>query len=462
VSLASAANTAKGLAVNFQEAIEFSLALPDMERFNTGSGARSMLLETMKSILSALGDPHTGRGTMHVTGSKGKGSTSTFINALLHASGFSTSLYTSPHLEGYTERVCFDLENISERDFAAGVTAVRETIEHQHAFNGPVSTFGALTAMFFYLTREKGCQWQVVEVGLGGSHDATNVFEAKDTAVITAISLEHTAALGKTPEEIAHHKSGIITLGCHAIVAPQRHDGARAVIEERCREVGAHLIDVATLYKTTLLECTESSQFFRIKGPHGAYELSTLMRGRHQLDNATTALAAVEHALGAAVAPDIAVRAFATAMLPGRLEVMRHAPLTVIDGAHNPDSARVLSQGLIDHFPHRKVILVLGVNSDKDVSGFLKAFQPAPVRVIATASNNLKAMSPYDVCQSALAAGLSANAYDSVEAALMRASEECTEDALICVAGSLYVAGEARTLLRTAVPVLNVNGAVNL
>lgn len=436
--------------MNFQEAIEFVLALPDMERFNTGSGARSMPLDTMKSILSRLGTPQAGRGTVHVTGSKGKGSTSTFINALLDSCGFSTSLYTSPHLEGYAERVCFNREYISERDFAYGISAVREVIEHEHAYNGPVSTFGALTAMYFYLTREKACHWQVVEVGLGGLHDATNVFETKDVAVITAISLEHTAVLGSTPEEIAQHKSGIITPGCAVVVAPQRHAGALQVVEQRCREVGARLVDVSSLYKTTLLECTDAGQAFRIEGPHGTYDLFTPMRGRHQLDNATTALAAVENALNAPLPADVARKAFATSSLPGRLEVMRKTPLVVIDGAHNPDSARVLSQALADHFAGKKVILVLGMNSDKDAAGFLKAFQPAPLRVIATASNNLKAMSPYDLSQSALAAGLSVNACETVEKSLHRAVSQCDEDTLICITGSLYVAGEARTLLRTA------------
>lgn len=436
--------------MNFQEAIDFALALPDMERFNSGSGARSMPLATMRSILSKLGDPQHGRGTIHVTGSKGKGSTSTFINALLHASGFQTALYTSPHLEGYRERISFNLENISEADFAEGMSAVRSTVEEEHAVNGPVSTFGAFTAMFFELVRRRGIQWQVVEVGLGGTHDATNVFQSKEVAVITAISLEHTAFLGNTPEEIAEQKSGIITPGCFAVVAPQRHAGTISVIEARCRQVGAQLIDVSKEYQTDLLQCTEAGQRFTVQSPRHTYELFTGMRGRHQLDNATTAIAAVEHALGAAIPDDVAAQAMRTAILSGRLEVVDRSPLTVIDGAHNPDSARVLSQALADHFPHHKVILILGMNSDKDVSGFLKAFQPAPAKIIATASNNLKAMAPYDVCQAALAAGLSASASQTVEEALHRAAQEASANSIICIAGSLYVAGEARTLLLAA------------
>lgn len=436
--------------MNFQEAIEFALTLPDMERFNTGIGARSMPLETMRSILTKLGEPQSQRGTVHVTGSKGKGSTSTFINALLHKAGFRTALYTSPHLEGYTERACFDQQKVSEQDFARGMSAVRAVVEEEHAQNGPVSTFGALTAMFFYLTREKGSEWQVVEVGLGGAVDATNVFSSKDVAVITAISLEHTAILGNTAEEIAHHKSGIITPGCTVVVAAQRHEGVLPVIQAHCRKMDAKYVYVPDTYLTSQLDCSADGQTFRVKGPGLTYELFTPMRGKHQLDNATTAIAAVEAALKATLDPAGATGAFAVATLPGRLEVMQRTPLTVIDGAHNPDSARVLSSALADHFPDRKVILILGMNSDKDVSGFVKAFQPAPVRLLATASNNLKAMSPFDVCQAAMSAGVSANAYDSVQTALEQALREATPDTLICVTGSLYVAGEARTLLRTA------------
>lgn len=436
--------------MNFQEAIEFALALPDMERFNSGSGARSMPLSTMRSILSRLGEPQYGRGTIHVTGSKGKGSTSTFINSILHASGYQTALYTSPHLEGYRERISFNLENISEADFAEGMSAVSSVVEEEHAVNGPVSTFGAFTAMFFEMVRRRGIQWQVVEVGMGGTHDATNVFERKDVAVITAISLEHTAILGKTPEEIAEQKSGIITPGCSAVVALQRHAGVAAVIAERCRQVGAQLIDVSKEYRTELLECTEAGQRFTVTSPHHAYELFTVMRGRHQLDNATAAIAAAEQALGAAIPDQVSAQAMRTAVLPGRLEVVGRSPLTVIDGAHNPDSARVLSQALADHFPQRRVILILGMNSDKDVSGFIKALHPAPLKIIATASNNLKAMAPYDVCQAALAIGLSATASQTVEEAVHRAAQEASADSIICIAGSLYVAGEARTLLLTA------------
>ncbi len=434
--------------MNFQEAIDFALALPDMERFNTGAGARSMPLATMRSILTQLGEPQHGRHTIHVTGSKGKGSTSTFINSLLHAGGFQTALYTSPHLEGYRERISFNLEKISENDFAEGMTAVRQIVESEHSLNGPVSTFGAFTAMFFELVRRRGVQWQVVEVGLGGTHDATNVFDSKDVTVITAISLEHTAVLGNTHEEIAEQKSGIITPGCYAVVAPQRHAGAVSVIEERCRQIGAHFVDVSKHYTTQLLECTEVGQTFSVQSPHASYRLFTGMRGRHQLDNATTAIAAVEHALNAAIPADVASQAMRTAVLPGRLEVVCRSPLTVIDGAHNPDSARVLSQALADHFPERRVTLILGMNSDKDVSGFLKAFQPAPSKIIATASNNLKAMAPYDVCQAALATGLSATACQTVDEAVQRAAQDAAPEDIICIAGSLYVAGEARTLLR--------------
>jgi dihydrofolate synthase/folylpolyglutamate synthase len=191
--------------MNYSESVEYLLALPDMERFSTGSSARSMTLAAMLSLLGVLGNPEMNRKTVHVTGSKGKGSTSAMLASLLSRVA-PTSLYSSPHLHSYCERICFDLMPCSEELFAAGVSEIAPAVTAVHqGEEGPISTFGAMTALFFHLGKLRQMVWQVVEVGMGGTFDATNVFAQKELVVITPISLEHTKILGNTTLEIGAH-----------------------------------------------------------------------------------------------------------------------------------------------------------------------------------------------------------------------------------------------------------------
>ena len=202
--------------MDYSEAIAYLMSFTDMERGFQASASPTMSLASVRSLLSRLNDPHLGRGTVHITGSKGKGSTATMVEGILRRKGYTTALFTSPHLHSFTERIAIDGDAISPEEFAAAVDAIRPAVEaERNSVHGNVSTFGVLTALFFWLVRAQArpVQWQVVEVGLGGTYDATNVFDAPDVAVITPVSLEHTAILGNTPAEIATDKAGIIKRG---------------------------------------------------------------------------------------------------------------------------------------------------------------------------------------------------------------------------------------------------------
>ncbi|HEX6030054.1 MAG TPA: Mur ligase family protein, partial [Tepidiformaceae bacterium] len=283
--------------MDYSEAIEYLMSFTDMERGFQASPSPTMSLESVRSLLARLNDPHVGRGTVHITGSKGKGSTAAMVANILRHSGQSTALFTSPHMHSFTERIVINGDAVSPEEFAAGIEAIQPAIEaEKESVHGNVSTFGILTALFFWLVRAQArkVDWQVVEVGLGGTFDATNVLEPPEIAVITPISLEHTAILGTSPAEIARDKAGIIKAGTTCVLAPQKDPAVLDVVRARCEEVGGQLVDVAARYEVQPLEKHVFGQSAKLTGPGGPREIRTPMLGRHQLENAATAVAVAE------------------------------------------------------------------------------------------------------------------------------------------------------------------------
>lgn len=441
--------------MNYIDAVNFLLSLPDMERRSRGPQARTMSLETMKSLLKVLGSPEKGRRTVHVTGSKGKGSTSAFIASAL-AIDHSTMLYSSPHLHGYRERICADLYPISEQDFASGIEKIMSDVIDVHdSDDGPISTFGAMTALYFELCRQKNIDWQIVEVGLGGLWDATNVFEETDLVVITAISLEHTTILGHSAAEIAANKGAIIKPGSLVAVAQQNNPEVLPVIADICSRQGAHLIDVGSEYKIESSHVTTQGQWFELNSKkHGRRTFKLSMLGEHQLKNASTAIAAIDALHEQKALPvkelDYAVE---RVFVPGRMEILSKSPYVVLDGAHNGDSAKALVSALQRHITaspvanpeNEKVIFVLGSNSDKDVKAILEALQPLALRIIACASASEKAMPVSKIAE--LAAEIGIDNFETTlncETALRRASQLSENKHVVCITGSLYLVAEAR------------------
>jgi len=438
--------------VEYSEALDFLLSLTDMERGHQASPNPTMNVATMRSLLSRLNDPHLGRPTVHVTGSKGKGSTAAMVTGILQRAGNSTALYSSPHLHSFTERIAFDGDAISPEEFAAGLTAIHDAvIAERDSVHGDVSTFGVLTALYFWLVRAQvpRVAWQVVEVGLGGTFDATNVFDEVEVAVITPISLEHTAILGSTPAEIATDKAGIIKPGSTAVVAPQKDPAVLEVIGQRCSEVGARLVDVASLYQYEVLEKFPFGQSFRLIGPNGERKMRTPMLGAHQVENAATAVAVAEalRARGHILSEQAIVDGVAFTRVPGRLEVMGQQPLIVADGAHNGESAAALATALKDYFEWRRMFLVIGCTRDKDVRAIGFKLARLSELIVCCRFGNPRSMDPYAMIQEVGFLGPAAVAEESVADALDTALSHASPDDLVCVTGSLYVVAEAREKL---------------
>ncbi|MGK2964141.1 MAG: bifunctional folylpolyglutamate synthase/dihydrofolate synthase, partial [Tepidiformaceae bacterium] len=360
------------------------------------------------------------------------------------------ALFTSPHLHAYTERIAIDGDPISTGEFAMGLEAIRPVVEaERESVHGDVSTFGVLTALFFWLVRAqaKPVRWQVVEVGLGGTFDATNVLTDTDIAVITPISLEHTAILGKTTTAIATDKAGIIKRGCVCVVAPQQDEAVYDVIQRRCGEVGATMVDVRKEYEVVPLDHYIYGQSFQLGGPGSrTRELRTQMLGRHQLDNAATAVAVIDalRKRGHLISDRAIEEGLARTRVHGRMEVMGARPLVIADGAHNGESARALAAGIRDHAEFRRGVSVIGVTSDKDVEGIVEALLPVTGAFIATRFRNTRAMDPSEIVDVVEAQGGEAVAVDRVTDAIDKARERAQEDDLICITGSLYVVAEAR------------------
>jgi dihydrofolate synthase/folylpolyglutamate synthase len=433
--------------VDYIEALRQLRLRDDWERTGSAQDAARWDLRRMRSLLARLGDPHLGRRTVHVAGSKGKGSTAAMIASFMRASGHPAGLYTSPHLHRFTERISVDGEPVSEEDFArlVGELAPHIEAEDASAASGRVSTFETLTAMAFLAFRERGVAWQVLEVGLGGRLDATNVFDEKDVCVITPIGLEHTAVLGDTVTQIASEKAGIITPGATVVMAPQR-ESAADVVRQVCAERDARLIEVAQACALNRTGHSDEGQEFTLRTPRATYKLRVPLLGRHQLDNAATAVLALEALAPAGVEIDEAAlrQGLAALRWPARIEILRRRPLVVADGAHNVDSARRLIQTLRDDLGRSQAVLVVGCARDKDVAALAREFAPLATHAIVTRSRNPRAMEPRDLARAFGEREVPVSVEGSVGAAVDAALAMTDPGSAVVACGSLFVAAEAR------------------
>ncbi len=448
--------------MNYSEAVQYIQSFPDSERDSHGSRSLTMSVDTMRALLNRLGNPQNGRHTIHVTGSKGKGSTCNMVASIMKEAGIRTALYTSPHLHSYNERIAIDLEPISDEQFVRGLMEIKPAIEAELAAkSGYISTFGILTALFFYITNnlEPKVEWQIVEVGLGGKYDATNVFDSKDLVIVTPISLEHIEVLGASQSEIAANKAGIITPGCTTVLSAQKDTSVRNVIGRQCHMVDATLVDINSRpFKLKPHTHELSGQHFALESPVGNLDLKVALLGSHQITNAVTAAVSCKVLAkeGAPISDQNIVDGLAKASISGRFEVisfdnsngMPHFPTVVLDGAHNHESAAALASALKALFKTNKCIFVVGVNNDKNINAIWRELRPLSKSVISTRSQNLRAMDPNQVADavSFQSDPLSA-ATQSVPEAIKLAFSSAEPDDIVCVTGSLYVVAEAREYL---------------
>ena len=425
--------------MEYDEGLRWLLTLPDFER--TGEFAGRPDVATMRALLSELGDPHFGRPTVHVAGSKGKGSTAVMIASMLDAAGVGSGCYVSPHLHRYTERVRIGGKAIEPDAFAAALTAVRAAMEAV-APRFPERrflAFDALTAAAFSAFRDAGVDAQVVEVGLGGLLDSTNVFDATDVVVLTPISLEHTAILGKTIGEIAAQKAGIITPGAAVVVAPQR-ESALDVFRDSAAARGASMIEVAGTCRMTRTSASAEGQEFKIQTPRATYAARLPLAGRHQLDNAATAIVACEELArrrGFELSAQHVRAGLASVVWPARLEVLRRTPLVIIDGAHNGDSVKRMVAALAEYFGVNHATLLFGTLAGKDVASMAEAVAPIADAVFVPAWPHARAADPRAVADAFRPIGVPVTISGDVGAAVEAAAAASGGRGAVVAVGSL-------------------------
>ena len=426
----------------YRSALTFIYSYTDYEKRGFATYAPEFYdLDRVRALLAMLRKPHEQFRIVHVAGTKGKGSTAAMTESILRTAGYRTGLFTSPHLHTFRERMQVCGVPISEAEVVRLVRKLRPLV----LGIAGITTFEIMTALAFAWFAERRVEWVVLEVGLGGRLDATNVV-LPEVSVITPISLDHTAILGDTVAKIAVEKSGIIKEGVPIVSAPQAPDVAW-VIEDTCQRLHAPLVRVGDDWTWTVGMADLRGQSLTIAHAGTTYpNLWIPLLGEHQAVNATVAAATIGTLQSAGLTvPDDAVRGgLSKVYWPGRLEVLSERPLLVVDSAHNGDSAEKLMKSLRSLVPYRHMTMILGASVDHVTRELLTALLTGADRCIATRSRHPRAAEPEWLRTQAAAVGVEMELFETVALALESALAEAGPEDLICCAGSVFLAAEAR------------------
>lgn len=470
--------------MNYQAALDWIYSLTNFSQRGAGNAPPVLSLERMRGLMNALGNPQNRFKSIHVAGTKGKGSTSAMLANTLQKNGAKTGLYTSPHLHTFRERMRVDGHLIDQTSVAGFAEKIKTLVDAAAPPDAPsaqpqqdppppnpylgLTTFEVITAMAFLHFAEQNAEWAVVEVGLGGRWDPTNII-APALSVISSISYDHTAWLGKTLTEIAGEKGGIIKPDTPVVIQQQPPE-VTAVFDNIAHEQRASAIWLGRHWRWTApgMAATRGVQsdlppptatlasqqflaqqvaFVRSKNKtwlsdlEGWYEIPLL--GKHQLDNATTVIAAMQalREQGVVVSARAVREGLRTVSWPGRFEILRGEPPLVIDGAHNVDSVNKLAVTLAETFPGRRWTFVFGCLTDKDAEGMMRALKPRSLRWIMTQSDSKRAIPAEKLVEMAQTLNIRATAIPDV-ADVMRGIENSNE--AVCVTGSLTLIADAR------------------
>lgn len=414
-------------------------------------------LDRISALVDALGSPQLSFPTIHIGGTNGKTSTSRMIDALLTELDYRTGRFTSPHLESFLERISIKGSPISAaeliatyNDIALYLDLIDSRSEH------PISYFEALTALAFAAFAEHPVDIGVIEVGMGGDWDATNVVQSA-VSVLMPIGLDHTEYLGETIEEIARTKAGIIKPESHVVLAGQEPEVARILLEKVLEKSAIPYregIEFALLRR----DIAVGGQLISVKGVHGEYtDIYLPLHGAHQAANAAVAIATVEAFVGVQLDSELVRAAFANVSSPGRLEILHRDPTVIVDAAHNPHGATALAETIRTEFNFESIFCVLGILGDKDVSGFLKALEPVVDRLVVTKSDSPRALPVGELFTKAVEIFGQERVYQEEElaSAITYAMEQATlinqvSDGVsaVIITGSVVTAGSARLALK--------------
>lgn len=402
-------------------------------------------LDTIRNILRFLNNPHKNYRMIHVAGTNGKGSTATYLASVLQQAGFKTGIYTSPHLVRFNERICINGRQISDED----VVSVYEAVDAVDIGKRKATFFEIATAMAFYYFAREGVDWAVIETGMGGRFDATNVIRP-ELSVITNLSIEHTDYLGSTIKDLAREKGGIIKPGTPVVTAVSQPSGL-GVLEETAERNNAPLF---RFKKDFSIRKAAGKKTYTYQGIHHTFkDIIKPLPGDHQRENLSLALAGLELVFERLrdkdpryqLTPDLVEKGLAQARWPGRLERIMEKPLVILDGAHNLKAAQLLAAYLRQTLKEKSLTLVLGILDDKPHDEMLKLLVPLADRVVVTQAKIDRSIKS-DVLAAAVKKIFPGEVVviDRVSEAVSYAISTASQDDAICIAGSLYVAGEAK------------------
>ncbi|WP_411676294.1 bifunctional folylpolyglutamate synthase/dihydrofolate synthase [Caproicibacter sp.] len=419
--------------MNYEEAIQKIEAL---QQFGSRPG-----LERIGRLMKRLGNPQDKLKFLHVAGTNGKGTTCALLASVLRCAGYRTGLYLSPHLTDFCERMQMNGRMISREALASLADRVFPVIEEMKSQGEIITEFEAVTAMAFLWYAENNCDLVVLEVGLGGRLDATNVIQKPLVSVITSISLDHTKILGDTVEQIAYEKCGIIKDGGVTVSYPDQKPAALETIRRIAGERRNRFVDAARTDVTELSSDLSGTQLlWRGTG------LRIPFLGEHQVKNTATALTVLEalRESGFSIPDESVVNGCSEAVFPARFEVLSRSPLIILDGAHNPDGTAALAGAIRRYLSGRQLVAVMGMLQDKDVDAALKNLTGLFTRVITVEPSSPRAMNAGMLAQRWLRLGADSEPAAGFDDALRKADKYLKPDGALLICGSLYLAGDLR------------------
>ncbi|CEO27200.1 bifunctional folylpolyglutamate synthase/dihydrofolate synthase [Paraclostridium sordellii] len=429
--------------MNYDEALKF---IHESHKFGMRLG-----LENIKKLLELLGNPQDNLKIIHVAGTNGKGSTCSFISTILKQSGYKVGLYTSPFLETFTERIRVNGENIPKNEVGNIVNIIKEKIEVMVKEGHDYPTeFEIVTAMAFYYFNKERVDFVALEVGLGGRYDATNVIEKPIATVITSISLDHVGILGDTLDKIAFEKGGIIKENCDVIVYPQKNEASK-VLKEICNEKNAKYIE-CDFKDITLKESNINFQKFDCVINNKEYkDLQINLIGDHQVKNSVVALTTIElikNKLEILISEEDLRKGLMETKWPGRIEKIKENPMFIIDGAHNEEGAESLAKSIDKYFKGKNKILLIGMLEDKDINSVLDILIPRFNSVITTTPDNPRAIDAVKLKEKIEKYNIEVICKEDINDAVKYVIENSKEKDVIISAGSLYMIGHVRTIMK--------------
>ena len=423
--------------MNFEESIDW---LYSFKQFGSKLG-----LERISFLMNQLKNPQNNIKIVHVTGTNGKGSVCKFIGSILQKAGYKVGVYISPHLQRFSERVIIDDQEISEEEITILVEKIKPVIDEMTKNDNTPTFFEIVTAMAFQFFSDLSVDFAVIEVGLGGRFDATNVATPL-VSVITNISLEHTATLGEDVKSIAFEKAGIIKENVSVVTAVK--DDAKGVVEKIAEKKNAPITCIDSSSWKRLSHTIHYQEFF-VCGILNDYTVKTSMLGKYQGGNIALAIIAAEQlqTKGTYLTDSDIIDGISTAFNPGRMEIISEEPTILLDGAHNPAGMNMLKKTLKADFEYERLILVVGILEDKDIQSMLSTIIPHSDVVIATKSKNARACGLTALKDKIKKIGYAKELYakDSLSDAIKYARSLAHKNDLICISGSLFTVGEARS-----------------